>query len=141
MNSEDMMRKFYKPLSLGGAIIFTVVGLIFLLIPQQVLLFFNVLSDFWGFSHASVAEFDFYIILAVAYMYLVTVLAYLMYRNPEESLFPLILAHGKLISSLLSLAAFIFKQKYLIYISNFLIDGIIGIVAFYMYLQVKRLNR
>lgn len=141
MNSKDMMRKFYKPLSLGGALIFAVVGLIFLLIPQQVLIFFNVLSDFWGFSHGSAAEFDFYIILAVAYMYLVTVLAYLMYRNPEESLFPLILAHGKLISSLLSLAAFIFKQRYLIYISNFFIDGIIGMVAFYMYLQVKRLNQ
>lgn len=141
MNSKDVMSKFYKPLSLGGAIIFAVVGLIFLLIPQKVLLFFNTLSDIWGFSHASVGGFDFYIILAVAYMYLVTVLAYLMYRNPEESLFPFLLAHGKFMSSLLSLSAFIFQQRYLIYISNFFIDGVIGIVAFYMYLQVKRLNR
>lgn len=141
MSSNDMMRKYYKPLSLIAAITFAVVGLIFLLIPQQVLVFFNALSDFWGFPHTPAVGFDFYVILSVAYMYLVTVLAYLMYRNPEECLFPFLLAHGKFMSSLLSLAAFVFEQRYLIYICNFIIDGFIGIVAFYMYYQVKRLKQ
>lgn len=140
MSSNDMMRKLYQPLSLGAAIIFAVVGLIFLFIPRQVLVFFNTLSDFWGLPHTPAAGFDFYVILAVAYMYLVTVLAYLMYRNPKEWLFPFLLAQGKIMSSLLSLAAFM-SHRYLIYISNFLIDGFIGIAALYMYYQVKELNK
>jgi hypothetical protein len=140
MNSDDMLRKIYKPLSLGTAILFTVVGLIFLLCPQQVLIFFNACSDFWGLSPTPVAGFDFYVILAVGYMYLVTVLAYMMYRYPKKWLFPFLLAHGKIMSSLLSLAAFLFQQRYLIYISNFLVDGFIGIVAFYLYYKVRKLT-
>lgn len=140
MSKSDKMWKYYKPLSLTGVITFAVVGLIFLLIPRQVLIFFNTLSDLWGLPHTPADGFDFYVILSVAYMYLVTVFAYLMYRNPNQQLFPFLLAHGKFMSSLLSLAAFIFQHRYLIYISNFFIDGFIGIVALYMYYQVRRLN-
>lgn len=141
MKSNEMMREFYKPLSLGFAIVFAVVGMIFLFMPKPVLVFFNSISHLWGLPPAPAAGFNFYVILAAAYMYLVTVLAFLMYCKPQEELFPFLLAHGKIMSSLLSLAAFLFHQRYLIYISNFLIDGFIGIVVFYMYYQVKRLNK
>lgn len=141
MNKNDILRRLYKPLSLGAAILFAVVGLVFLLMSKQVLTFFNFLAYFWGLPQSPSEGFGFYVILTTAYMYLVTVLAYLMYRYPEEKLFPFLLAHGKIMSSFLSLAAFFFHQRYLIYISNCIIDGFIGIVAFYMYCQAKELNK
>jgi ABC-type Co2+ transport system permease subunit len=68
-------------------------------------------------------------------MYLVTVLAFLMYKNPENRYFPLLLIHAKLASSLLSLALFLAHSHYLIYLANFVIDGIIGGAVLWMYLK------
>lgn len=140
MKASNPTGKYYRQLSLGAAIIFGVVGLIFVLMPRQVLVFFNMLSYFGGFPLAPEDGFSFYTVLTGAYMYLVTVLACLMYRNPEEPVYPFLLAHGKFMSSLLSLAAFIFSARYLIYLANFFVDGIIGVIAYYLYSKVKRLK-
>jgi hypothetical protein len=114
------------------------VGLIFLFIPDKVLVFFNNLSSYLGMPLSSVEAFDFYLILAVGYMYLVALLAFLMYRHPENKYFPLLLANGKIASSILSLLLFVIHQPYMIYITNCLIDGLIGIVVLAFYLKLKR---
>ena len=62
-------------------------------------------------------------------MYAVTLLAFLMYRHPEQNIYPFLLANFKLASSIISLCLFIIHQHYLIYLANFLIDGFIGIAA------------
>ncbi len=132
--------KFYQTLSLLFAITFAVVGLIFLLFANDVLNFFNSISNYIGMLPSPVQGFNFYLILAVGYMYLVTILAFFMYRFPKNSLFPLLLAHGKLASALLSLGFFLVHQPYLIYITNCLVDAGIGIIALIFYFKLKRIS-
>jgi hypothetical protein len=129
---------FYRTFSITSAVIFAVVGALFLFIPDQVLNFFNRLSGPVGLPTTPVAAVNFYLILAVGYMYLVTVIAFLMYRQPENTLLPMLLANGKTASSVLSLAFFVIHAHYLVYLTNFLVDGMIGAAAWIFYFKLKR---
>ena len=124
--------RLYKLFSLTAAAIFAVVGLIFLIFPDSALIFFNSISGYFGLPQAPLQGTGFYLILASAYMYLVTLLAYLMYRYPEQNIYPFLLAQGKLASSIVSIYLFLMHQPYLIYLVNFVIDGFIGIAALYL---------
>ena len=95
--------RLYRPVSLILSIVFAVVGLLFLSIPDRVLMFFNDISGHLGMTLSPVESHSFYVMLAAGYMYLVTLLAFFMYRHPENRMFPLLLAHGKLASSILSI--------------------------------------
>ena len=130
--------RFYKVVSLTLCILFTIVGLLFLSIPDRVLIFFNALSQSWGMSTMPTGSFGFYPLLAVGYMYVVTLLAFFMYLHPEDTRFSLLLTHAKLATSALSLALFLLHGRYLIYITNFIVDGFIGIVVLFLYLNMKR---
>jgi hypothetical protein len=81
---------------------------------------------------------NFYIILAVAYMYLVALLAFFMYKYPGNMFFPLLLANGKLASSLLSLYMFSFHKPFLILVVNCFVDGLIGVAALIFYFKIKK---
>jgi len=133
--------KYYRPISLILCIVFAVVGLLFLFATDRVLVFFNTLSDTLGMTPTPIWELGFYPLLAVGYMYLVTLLAYFMYRHPGNGSFPLLLTHGKLATSILSLALFLFQERYLIYITNFVVDGLIGILILLFYLNMKRKSK
>jgi hypothetical protein len=133
--------KLYRTFSMTSAAIFLTVGILFLAIPVQVLGFFNWLSSPLGFPIAPVMAVNFYLILAVGYMYLVTVIAYLMYRHPLNPVLPLLLAHGKTASSSLSLAFFLLHAHYLIYLVNFLVDGLIGIAVWIFFFKLKKASR
>lgn len=135
---KKRLLRLYKIFSLSSSIIFFIVGFIFLLIPSRVLVFFNTLSGYFGMAPSPVIGPNFYIVLAVAYMYLVALLAFLMYRNPENKHFPLLLANGKLASSLLSLYIFSFHQLFLIFIVNCIVDGLIGVAASIFYFKIKK---
>jgi len=111
------------------AVSFAVVGLLFLARPGGVLAFFNELSAPLGFRAAPVVGAQFYLVLASGYMYLVALLAGLMFRRPEEAAYARLLVHAKLATSVLSLGFFIFHQPYLIYFGNFLVDGLIGLLV------------
>ena len=124
--------RLYKLFSLTTAAIFAVVGLIFLFFPDSALIFFNSISGYFGLPQAPLQGTGFYLILASAYMYLVTLLAYMMYRYPEQKVYPFLLAQGKLASSIISIYLFLMHQPYLIYFANFVIDGFIGIMALYL---------
>ncbi len=120
-----------------GAVVFAAIGLVFALIPEIVLIFFNNLSVYLGFTQSPVQGAGLYLALAAAYMYLVTVLAFLIFRYPEAKCFPLLLAHAKFASSAISLFFFITGYPYLILITNFIVDGIIGAVALLHYYRVR----
>lgn len=122
----------YKLFSLTAAAIFSAVGLIFLFFPDSVLIFFNGISGYFKLPQSTEQGTSFYLILAAAYMYLVALLAYLMYRYPEQNIYPFLLAHGKLASSIISIYLFLVHRHYLIYLANFVIDGFIGIAALYL---------
>jgi len=130
--------RLYKVFSFTVAAIFAVVGLIFLFFPDWALIFFNSISGYLRLPQAPLQGTGFYLILASAYMYLVTLLAYLMYRHPEQKIYPFLLVQGKLASSVISIYLFFMHQHYLIYLANFIIDGFIGIVALYFFLKMKK---
>jgi len=132
--------KTYKLISLSLMMVFIVVGGAFLFIPGKVLLFFNNLSGFFGLPLIPIHEAGFYHILAVGYMYLVAAIAYLMFRHPEDSDFPLLLAHGKFASSFLSLCFALAFKPYLILWVNCIADGVIGLLGFHFYRELRREN-
>lgn len=119
-------------------IIFAIVGLIFLFLAGGVLEFFNSIATYFGMKQSPVAGDNFYLILAVGYMYLVSLLAYMMHKHSDNLYFPLLLTHAKLASSVLSLGFFIWHQPYLIYITNGIVDGSIGLLVLYFYLKIRK---
>jgi hypothetical protein len=130
--------KLYKPISFILVFLFAVTGLLFLFIPDKVLILFNTLSSTFGMVQSPVTGWTFYLILASGYMYLVTLLAFHMFRHPDNQTYPLLLTHAKLASSILSLAFFLIQGHYLIYLANFIVDGVIGAIVLAMYLKVRR---
>ncbi|KUG02786.1 hypothetical protein ASZ90_019862 [hydrocarbon metagenome] len=132
--------KSYKLISLSLAGIFAMVGFIFLFMPNDVLNFFNYISKYLNMPLSPVQGINFFLILAVGYMYLVTLLAFFMYRYPEDRRFPLLLVNAKLASSILSFYLFFLHQPYLIYITNGIIDGSIGVLVLLIYLNMKKVS-
>ncbi|HYE81751.1 MAG TPA: radical SAM protein [Clostridia bacterium] len=129
--------KLYKLFSLAAAAIFAVVGFIFLFFSDSAMIFFNSISGYFGLPQAPTEGTNFYLILASAYMYLVTLLACLMYRYPEQNIYPFLLAQGKLASSIISIYLFVTHRPYLIYFANFIVDGFIGIAALF-FMKMKK---
>jgi len=138
---NDKNRPLPKAVSLVLAGSFALVGLAFLFIPSRVLAFFNRLSAAIGWPPLPVGEAFFFLILAVAYMYLVTVLAWRMFRHPENPTYPILLAHGKLASAVLSFGFFLARGPCLIFLVNGIIDGLIGVgILFYCYFPSANLQ-
>ena len=130
--------KPYRAFCLTLAIGFAAVGIIFGTMPDGVIAFFNNLSKPLSLPRCPEAGFNFYLILAVAYMYLVTVLAVMMYRFPGNKYFPILLINAKLASSIISFALFVSHSRYLVYLTNFIVDGLIGVLVLVLYLKIVR---
>lgn len=128
----------YKIISITLAVIFAIVGLLFLIASDGVLSFFNFISGKIGMRKAPLNYSGFYLILAVGYMYLVTIIAWLMFKHPMNKYFPMLLANAKLASSFLSLFMFIAGHPYLICLVNFIVDGCIGLIALVFYFRLKK---
>jgi len=101
-------------------------------------MFFNHLSGSIGFEQIEPSKEHFYLALAVAYMYAVGLLAFLMYRNPRNPSLPFLLFNAKAASSIVSLFLYIFDKHLLIYAANAIVDGLIGSLVFAMYRCVRR---
>ena len=130
-------RSTYKWFSLFMAITFAAVGLFFLFLADDVLTFFDRFSPIFGMIPSSGEGYGFYLILAVGYMYLVTLLAVFMYREPANRYFPLLLMNAKVASSVLSFALLAFHRPYLIYLVNGVVDGLIALAVLVFYLKLR----
>jgi hypothetical protein len=117
----------YRLAAISLAIVFAIVGSVFLFFPGAAITFFNRLSVPLGWPSSPSVSSHFYLALAAGYMYLVTLLAWLMFRHPGNSTYPILLANGKLATSALSLGFFLFRDPLLIFLANFVVDGAIGI--------------
>lgn len=126
-------RTLYFSLSLCLSVVFAIVGLIFLFVPDNVFLFFNTVAKQLGFPETGLQGFGLYQVLAVGYMYLVSLLAYFMYANPENVFFPLLLVNGKAASSLISLFLFFFHGTSFLLLTNGIVDGMIAGGVFMVY--------
>jgi len=125
-----------KAFSLALAVVFALVGAIFLLLPQGTLALFNTISRRLGMVEGPV-EPTFFLALAGAYMFAVTVLAWRMFRSPEERFYPLLLAQAKLASAALSFALFAFRAPWLIFLVNGFVDGALGLAVLAIYLRAR----
>jgi len=129
---------FYRLSALFMMIAFIIVGLLFFLIPDGVLSFFNAISGQLGMEKILLQGKSFFLILATAYMYIVSLLAFFMFKYPDHQLPPLLLTNAKLASSLLSFGMFFAHQPYLIYLVNGLVDGAIGVFVLFLYLRMRK---
>jgi hypothetical protein len=133
--SPNPWARLYRIASLLMAVAFGAVGLIFLFAPDGVLAFFNALSVRVGWPPVGPAA-GFYLVLAVAYMYVVTLLAGWMVLRPANDTLPVLLINAKAASAILSFGFFAFRQPALIYLANGVVDGLIA--AGVLLLYVKR---
>lgn len=116
-----------RPIGLVLAVVFAAVGLAFLVLPNGVLGVFNVLSRPLGMREGPLEGAAFYRVLAVGYMYVVTVLAFLMYRRPGNRLVVWLLVQAKAASAALSVGFFVLGAPYLIYLANAVCDSLIAL--------------
>lgn len=133
-----MTTKAYRYISISFGIIFGLVGITFLFMGDEVMVVFNRISAVVGMEQVEPVKGHFFGILAAAYMYVVALLALLMYRNPKEPLYPFILLNAKMASAVISFMMFLTDKYLLIYISNGIVDGLIGWLVFFMYRYSKR---
>ncbi|HSA95013.1 MAG TPA: hypothetical protein VLJ16_03100 [Acidobacteriota bacterium] len=133
---NDRSRGLYRAFSLGLAMIFAAVGAIFLFLPRATLAFFNAAGRRLGMAEGP-ADLSFFTSLAVAYMCIVTVLAWRMWRSPRERIYPLLLAQAKIASSILSFALFAAAAPWLILLVNGIVDGGLGLVVLALYFRLK----
>jgi hypothetical protein len=121
----------YRTISLGLAVVFALVGGVFLFLPGEMLAFFNALSRRLGLTEGPTGG-SFFVALAGAYMYLVTILAWRMFRSPRERIYPQLLAQAKLASAALSFLLFAFLAPWLIFLVNGIVDGALGFIVLAM---------
>jgi len=121
--------RLYRLAAIVLAVSFVIVGLLFLLLPDGVISFFNRLSGPLRMAPVPLTGYPFFLVLASGYMYLVALLAWLMFRHPGNRTFSSLLAQGKLATSLISLGFFLFHRPFLIYLTNFIVDGLIALVV------------
>ncbi len=105
---------------------FAVVGALFFLVPDAVLTLFDGWSRALGLATFYAPADPFFVVLAAAYMVLVTGLAGSMARNPRDIASARLLVHAKLASAVLSLAVFFVRQPHLILLVNGIVDGAIA---------------
>ncbi len=117
---------------------FGAAGLLFLFRSGQVVAWFDRLSWRVGLSAPPPRFGSLWLVLAVAYMYVVTVLAWGIWRHPAEPLYPRLLAHAKLCSAALSAAAFALTIPHLIFLANALVDGALGLLALALWRSCRR---
>ena len=120
-------QRIYKVVSLFLSILFAIVGLIFLLAPDSVILTMNGISRTLSMRETSVQGFSFFLVLAVAYMYLVALLAYMMFLHPDNTFFPWMLTNAKAATAILSICLIVLHGAYLIYFINGIVDGAIAL--------------
>ncbi len=134
---NERSRAASRAFGLGLAIVFAVVGALFVFWPGAVLEFFNTVSRRLGMREGPV-ERSFFGVLAAAYMFVVTLLAWFMYKRPGEKVYPWLLAQAKIASSILSFLMFVLHAPWLIYLANGIVDGFIGLAVLFVFFRVRR---
>jgi hypothetical protein len=113
--------------SLAGT--FAVVGIVFLAIPGKVLAAFNWLANGLGWPESTTHGYTLFLALTAGYMYVVTLLAWKIARQPDERVYPMLLVHAKAASAVVCLGLFAFQGQYLLYLANFIVDGAIALAV------------
>jgi hypothetical protein len=123
------------------AVSFAAVGLVFLLAPDATLSFLDSAGALFGrFDPTPKTGARLWLALAVAYMLLVTLLAWLAQRDLSKARPYLgLLFAGKAASSLLALAAYASVSTSFPYLANFIVDGAIALVVAWLFVSAPGL--
>jgi len=117
---------------------FAVVGAVFFLFPDGTIAALNRAGSWLGFTPAPFTAQRFWLSLGVAYMAVVTVLAFSIARAPSERRLLLVpLAAGKATSSVTCLWFFVTDAPYFIYLANFLTDASLAVLAWCTYVATS----
>lgn len=135
MRARTTQLRLVRASAAALAVVFAVVGIVFLVIPGDVLAAFNWLASHLGWPKSTRNAFTLYLALSVAYMYIVTVLAVQMARQPGERVYPWLLTQAKAVSSLVCIGLFVLQAHDVIYLANFLIDGAIATFVWWLCLR------
>ncbi|HEX2707745.1 MAG TPA: hypothetical protein VHM66_07025 [Solirubrobacterales bacterium] len=125
------------------AVMFAVVGILFIAVPSGVL---DVISDLgnWigSFPRAPHTQEDLWLALAFAYMVVITGIC-LVAQADVVRYRPLllVLAAGKTASSLGSLAFYLIDEHVFIYLLNFLVDGFLAVLSIWLWALAGRIGR
>lgn len=142
MSSGAARLKLIRWTGMGLVTVFAAVGICFLVIPGQVLSAFNRLGDLLGWPASPTDAYTLFLALAAGYMWVVTVLAWRMAREPENGIYPWLLMQAKAASALICLLLFAVQDRYAIYLVNFLVDGAIAVFVWAVALRRgRRLQR
>lgn len=122
-------RRSYRAIMYVLALVFAAVGLLFLLAPDGVTGFFNSLPAPLRLRPAPAPGRSLFLVLAGAYMVLVTLLAVRAARHPEDKTPAALLAQAKFASAALSLLFFFVSSPHLILLVNGIVDGGLGLAV------------
>ena len=141
MSSSPGLDALLRPVYRMFAWTFLVVGTLFFLFLNGTIDTLNGVGGIFGFPDAPHLAHRFWLGLAVAYMAVVTSLAWLISEAPSERriLMPP-LAIGKAVSSGTCLLFLIFERPYFIYLANFLVDGGIALGAWWTWRLTRPLE-
>jgi hypothetical protein len=128
-------RRLVRVAGMGMAATFALVGVVFLTIPGDVLAAFNWAGRPFGLPQSPTDAFTLYLALAVAYMYVVTLLAWRMARQPEVRAYAGVLVQAKGASALVCVGLFAVQDQYLVYLVNFAVDG--ALAAFVWWIALR----
>ncbi len=132
------LTRLHAAIGAAFAVSFAAVGLLFLVLPAGFLAFADALSRRTGLAAFPGPVDRFWLVLASAYMYVVTVLAWAMFRRPADPVYPRLLAHAKLASAALSLGSFALVVPHLLFLANAAVDGAIGLAALALWRRCVR---
>ncbi len=125
------------------ALSFAVVGILFIAVPNGVL---NVISDLGddlgGFSRAPHGTEQLWLALGFSYMVAITGICAIAQADVVRYRpLVLLLAVGKTASSLASLGFYLFDDDVFAYLLNFLVDGSLALLAFWLWILIGRIDR
>ncbi len=125
------------------ALSFAVVGVLFVAVPSGVL---DVVSDLgeWLGNDTRAPHTQEYLWLALAFAYMVVITGICVLAQADVVRYRaliLVLAAGKVASSLASLAFFLIQDQVFIYLLNFLVDGFLALFSLYLWTLAGRIGR
>jgi hypothetical protein len=126
-----MTPRLYRAVALALTATFAVVGLAFFFAPGGVAAVFDRLAPPTSMPAGDVGG-GLFRVLAAAYMYLVAWVAWMMFRRPDEAVWPAILAQAKLASAAFSLVLIFILGPSLVLAANATVDGCLGFLALWL---------
>jgi nitric oxide reductase large subunit len=122
---------------------FALVGILFIAVPSGVLDTVSDVGEWLGNDNrAPHTQEDLWLALAFAYMVVITGLCLLAQADVVRYRpLLLLLAAGKIASSLASLAFFLADERVFIYLLNFLVDGSLALLSLWLWSLAGRVGR